>query len=109
VILAALARNEDVSQAEIVCRTRVHRSTVAKIMHRIVKAGHLKRARSRADARAYVLYLAPKGRAALRLVDAIATNIDSQLLAIVPMCLRTNVARYLRAIAADADREYGSA
>lgn len=61
-VLAALAENEGVSQTVLTAKTGIDRSTLADLVRRLLKSGHLTRRRVREDARRYAVTLTPLGR-----------------------------------------------
>src|SRR5262245_33071166 len=65
-ILAAVAREEGLSQTDLVTRTGIDRSTLADIIRRLVQKGWIQRRRTSADARVYAIRLTEEGREVLR-------------------------------------------
>jgi DNA-binding MarR family transcriptional regulator len=105
VILTAIAQNPGASQAEIARITGVDRANIASTTLRLVRSGHVSRARSSSDARSCALRLTRKGLAVLILGDAIATRVDSQLLASLSLSIRNRFTCSLRTIAAANDQQ----
>ena len=58
-VLAAVARAPNANQTDVVRMTGIDRSTMADIVRRMVSKGLLLRRRTREDARAYAISLAP--------------------------------------------------
>ncbi len=80
-VLRAVSEGEGLSQKAIVEATGIDRSTLAAMMHRLVRRGLLQRRRTRHDARAYAVRLTPAGRDVLSKVAPGAHDADAQLLA----------------------------
>ncbi len=83
-LLAALDAHEGASQADLVGATGIDRSTLADMVARMEKAGLVKRAESKLDARAKTLSLTPKGRKALDKARPAVQAADNALFAILP-------------------------
>ena len=83
-VLAAVADSEGASQADIVERTGIDRSTLADMVSRMESSGLLKRKPSKQDARAKSVSLMAKGRKALELTRAGVAEADEELLAMLP-------------------------
>lgn len=83
-VLAAVADSEGASQADIVERTGIDRSTLADMVSRMEKGGLLKRKPSKHDARAKSVSLLAKGRKALDLTRSGVSEADEELLALLP-------------------------
>jgi len=60
-LLLALQENDGVSQTRLVKVSRIDRSTLADMVRRMLRSGHLSRKRTREDARAYAVRLTPLG------------------------------------------------
>ena len=83
-VLAAVADSEGASQADIVERTGIDRSTLADMVSRMEASGLLKRRPSKQDARAKSVTLMAKGRKALDLTREGVAKADEELLALLP-------------------------
>lgn len=83
-VLAAVADSEGASQADIVERTGIDRSTLADMVSRMEKAGLLKRKPAKHDARAKAVSLMAKGRKALDLTREGVAKADEELLGLLP-------------------------
>jgi DNA-binding MarR family transcriptional regulator len=81
VVLAMLEFRADTSQTDIVRTTGIDRSTVADLVKRMVAAGYVRRKRSKADARAYVVRLTDAGREMLEANRGTATLTTERLFA----------------------------
>lgn len=64
-ILRCISEIQPCSQTQIVEVAGIDRSTVAEVIQRLVKSGHVTRRRNRNDSRAYDISLTAKGRAEL--------------------------------------------
>ena len=83
-VLAAVADSEGASQADIVERTGIDRSTLADMVSRMEKSGLLKRKPAKHDARAKAVSLLAKGRKALNVTRDGVAKADEELLALLP-------------------------
>lgn len=79
-VLAALASAEGQSQASLVSQTGIDRSTLADMVGRMERAGYIKRAPSKEDARAKAVSLLAKGRKAYDEALPAVEAADKQLL-----------------------------
>lgn len=101
VVLQAIAAGDGVSQTDIVDRTGIDRSTIADVVMRLQKKGHVVRKRSKEDARAYSVRLTDAGRAALDISMRAAKRVDSRLGAKLSGQKREELLEILRSIAAN--------
>lgn len=83
-VLAALSGNEGVSQSDLVNATGIDRSTLADMVARMEKAGLIKRAASKADARAKSVSLMARGRKALEKAQPAVDAADAALFDAMP-------------------------
>ena len=83
-VLAAVADSEGASQADIVERTGIDRSTLADMVSRMEDSGLLKRKPSKHDKRAKSVSLLAKGRKALDLTRVGVADADAELLSLLP-------------------------
>src|SRR5215831_3017570 len=83
-VLVTVARNEGLSQADLVDRTGVDRSTMADIVRRMRRKGLLQRRRTKEDARAYAVKLTDDGKKALRTAEPLARKVDDRILEALP-------------------------
>lgn len=81
VVLTAVSHQEGLTQAELVGRTGIDRSTLADIVARLLSRGLIQRRRARDDARAYAIKLSAQGTKALKRARPAAEAADSILLA----------------------------
>jgi DNA-binding MarR family transcriptional regulator len=82
-ILAAVAREEGLSQTELVTRTGIDRSTLADVIRRLVQRGWLQRRRTSSDARAYAIRLTGAGRDVLTNAEPAAQRVDEKVLSVL--------------------------
>jgi DNA-binding MarR family transcriptional regulator len=90
-VLRAVAKGEGLSQKRIVEATGIDRSTLAAMVHRLVRDGLLQRRRTKHDARTYAVRLTAAGREAIDRVAPRAKDADQLLLAAVPGARRSNL------------------
>lgn len=83
-VLAAVSRNEGLSQTHLVHTTGIDRSTLADIVRRMLKKGLLQRRRTKDDARAYSVKLTEEGWAALRAAEPMVRRVDERVLEALP-------------------------
>ncbi len=75
-----MAREEGLSQTELVTRTGIDRSTLADVIRRLVQRGWLQRRRTSSDARAYAIRLTEEGREILKNAEPAAQRVDEKVL-----------------------------
>ena len=80
-VLRVLAKNQDISQTDIVEATGIDRSTLADIVRRLVSKGLVKRNRTKEDARMYEVRLTASGQNALATAEQAAKTAETRLLA----------------------------
>jgi DNA-binding MarR family transcriptional regulator len=80
-VLVAVARAPNANQTDIVRMTGVDRSTMADIVRRLVKKQLLERRRTREDARAYAISLAPRAKELMQQLSADTSKAEEVLLA----------------------------
>ncbi len=83
-LLSSLSENEGASQADLVRRTGIDRSTLADLAARLEARGFLRRRRCRHDRRANELFLTPRGRKALDDLAPLMAELDEILLSALP-------------------------
>jgi DNA-binding MarR family transcriptional regulator len=83
-VLTTVAQNEGLSQTGIVDRTGIDRSTLADIVHRLVRKGLLQRRRTKEDTRTYAVRLTDAGRNVLRTTEPLTKRIDRRVLDALP-------------------------
>ena len=84
-VMIAVAESEGLSQAAIVERTGIDRSTLSDIVRRLQKRGWLQRRRTKEDGRAYAVKLTDKGHGLLRKATPLVRKVDAQILAAMPV------------------------
>jgi DNA-binding MarR family transcriptional regulator len=99
-VLLTVARNEGLSQAGIVERTGVDRSTLADIVRRLQKKGLLHRRRAREDARAYTVRLTAEGHRILRSAAPLIQRVNERILGGLPPSERDRFISALKTILA---------
>ena len=90
-VLANIEKRGGLSQATLVERTGIDRSTMADVIRRLLVKGCVQRRRKRKDARTYSVTLTAKGRAIMEQVKPIANEVNGSLL----KCLSQHDARQL--------------
>lgn len=69
VVLTAVAANEGISQTDLVAATGIDRSTLADMISRMIKNGHLSRNRTKDDQRVNAVKLTAAGRRVLKAAE----------------------------------------
>jgi DNA-binding MarR family transcriptional regulator len=82
--LRAIAEHEGLSQTMVVNKTGIDRSTLADLVHRLLKRGLVSRKRTKEDARAYAVRLTDAGRLALKHSAPLLAKVESSMLADYP-------------------------
>lgn len=103
VVLTAVSHQEGLTQAELVERTGIDRSTLADIVARLLGRGLIQRRRAKDDARAYAVKLSAQGARALRRAQLAAETADSRLLAGLTPAKRQDLLESLTAIVGGRD------
>lgn len=98
VVLTAVSHQEGLTQAELVERTGIDRSTLADIVARLLNRGLIQRRRARDDARAYSIKLSALGAKALKRARPAAEAADQRLLAGLTPAKRQDLLESLNAI-----------
>jgi DNA-binding MarR family transcriptional regulator len=111
-VLTAVARNEGLTQTDLVKATGIDRSTLADMVARMIAKGLLERERSSLDARANTVRLTEQGRAELDASTPKVEAADRRILALLPQGKRDSFLNVLRAMtrkaeAAEAPAETG--
>ena len=83
-VLAAVAANDGLSQADLVRATGIDRSTVAELAARLTAAGLLARRRAAGDGRTNVVRLTEQGSAVLAQSAPKVARADKRLLKLLP-------------------------
>lgn len=84
VVLSMIGEEGGVSQAALVQRTGIDRSTLSDIVRRLERKSLLRRQRKDDDARAYAIDLTDGGREAIRLAEPVVRAAEERLLAALP-------------------------
>jgi DNA-binding MarR family transcriptional regulator len=98
IILQTVARQEGLSQTQLVERTGIDRSTLADVIRRMLRKGLLQRRRTRDDARAYSVKLTEDGWRTLRQAEPLARRVDESILAALSSSDRDRFVNWLRQI-----------
>jgi DNA-binding MarR family transcriptional regulator len=83
-VLTAVARNEGLTQTDLVKATGIDRSTLADMVARMIGKGLLERERSAVDARANTVRLTDQGRAELDAATPKVEAADKRILSLLP-------------------------
>lgn len=83
-VLTDIKKNVGTNQTEIVARTGIDRSTLADVVNRLTKAGHVERKRTREDARAYAVKITASGEVALKDAQRAAAKAEREFLRVYP-------------------------
>lgn len=76
-LLSVVARNEGLSQTRIAQSTGIDRSTLSVLVRRLVARGHIRRRKTKHDARAYEIRLTSAGRAIFDAAQPAAHQADA--------------------------------
>ena len=107
-VLAAVEKNDGVTQTRLVKMTGIDRSTLAEMVRRMTERGLLARERTGHDARANAVHLGPGGRKALRGAWAANDRVERHLLAGLPATERARFSRDLAMIVSHFDHDKDS-
>ncbi len=80
-VLVSVAQNADPSQADLVKKTGIDRSTMGDLVRSLVKKGLVQRQRSRRNPRAYAVRLTETGNEALKMAEPQALRADAAIVA----------------------------
>jgi len=80
-VIATIARNEGLSQTDLVRLTGIDRSTLADVVQRLLRRGIIKRERTTRDGRTYAVTLSEEGRNLLQSIQSYARRADRAVLA----------------------------
>lgn len=98
VVLAVVDAHPGASQTQVVEVSGIDRSTLAELVKRLIKGGHLKRRRAKHDARAYEVSITALGRKALKCAEDRAKNVEAVLLGSMSPTERETLMRQLAAL-----------
>ncbi len=99
-VLSVVAKNEGLSQTDLVRHTGIDRSTLADMIARMIKKGLLSRKRTKEDARANAVSITAAGKRVLKSADAKVNKSDRAVLSVLP---KTQQAGFMKALTAYAD------
>ncbi len=98
-VLHATAKQEGLTQTDLVKATGIDRSTLAELVARMVKNGLLEREKLADDARANAVHLTDQGRTLLEVASQGTTDADAAILSALPKNKRASFLETLRRIA----------
>ncbi len=99
-VLFAVSQNEGLSQTDLVRETGIDRSTLADMIARMIKKGHLSRKRTRDDARANAVSITPSGKRMLSSAMASVNKAEASTLGVLP---KVQQSAFMKALSAYAD------
>ena len=102
-VLAAVERNEGMTQTDLVTITGIDRSTLAEMIRRMIDKGLLDRERTETDQRANSVRIAPGGRKALRSARSASERVERNLLSALSSADRAKFVRMLETVATHAE------
>jgi DNA-binding MarR family transcriptional regulator len=102
-VLTAVARNEGLTQTDLVKATGIDRSTLADMVARMIAKGLLERERSSLDGRANTVRLTEQGRTELDASMPKVEAADQRILALLPQGKRDSFLTVLRAMTRKAE------
>jgi DNA-binding MarR family transcriptional regulator len=104
-VLAAVARNEGLTQTGLVQATGIDRSTLADLVARMIAKGLLARERSAEDGRANAVRLTDQGRALLERATPNVRAADERILALLPKSKRDSFLKILASAAGKSEKK----
>lgn len=99
VVLTAVAANEGISQTDLVAATGIDRSTLADMISRMIKNGHLSRNRTKDDQRVNAVKLTAAGRRVLKAAEPKVKAAEKRVIEPLPASKRAALLDALRALA----------
>jgi DNA-binding MarR family transcriptional regulator len=99
-VLQSVARQDGLSQTDIMNATGIDRSSTAELVRRLVSRGNLQRRRTRRDARAYAIRITASGRKLLATGAPAARTAEEKLLQPLPPAERSAFLKALSLITA---------
>ncbi|MFZ5618624.1 MAG: MarR family winged helix-turn-helix transcriptional regulator [Pseudomonadota bacterium] len=99
-VLHVVSKNEGLSQTDLVRATGIDRSTLADMIARMLKKGHLSRSRTKEDARANAVSITASGRRVLSSAMAGVARAESAALNVLP---KAQQGAFMKALAAYAE------
>jgi DNA-binding MarR family transcriptional regulator len=103
-VLAAVERNEGMSQTDLVAVTGIDRSTLAEMIRRMIEKGLLDRERTETDQRANAVRIGPGGKKALRSARTANDRVEKALLSGLSATDRAKFIRMLTVLVAEAEK-----
>jgi DNA-binding MarR family transcriptional regulator len=103
-VLVGVAAHEGLTQTDLVNATGIDRSTLAELVARMSKNGHLKRTRAKSDMRANTVSLTAKGRALYQKTLPKVRKADDAILAILAKTKQPAFVSTLKEIAETLDK-----
>lgn len=100
-LLIKVYRHAGANQSWLAAQTAIDKNSFAEIVFRMVKQGYLKRQRALHDARAYQLFITPKGIDALKDVVPIAHQVEEIITQPLPPELRPLFIKCLKIMIGD--------
>ena len=97
-VLLTAAKDEGLTQTELVDRTGIDRSTLADIVSRLQSRGLIRRRKAKRDGRAYEIKLTEAGWRSLRQTEPCAAAADARLLSRLPPAKRQEFLEFLSLI-----------
>src|SRR5882762_2321415 len=108
-VLAAVERNEGMSQTDLVTITGIDRSTLAEMIRRMIEKGLLDRERTENDQRANSVRIAMAGKKALRGARSASDRVERTLLSGLNAADRARFLKMLSSVVSQAESEDGAA
>lgn len=99
-VLHTVAQNEGLSQTDLVRQTGIDRSTLADMIARMIKKGHLSRQRTKDDARANAVSITASGKRVLQGAMNAVNKAESAALNVLP---KAQQGGFMKALAAYAE------
>lgn len=99
-VLHTVAQNEGLSQTDLVRSTGIDRSTLADMIARMIKKGHLSRQRTKDDARANAVSITASGKRVLQGAMNAVTRAETAALNVLPKAQQSG---FMKALAAYAE------
>lgn len=107
-VLHTVAQNEGLSQTDLVRATGIDRSTLADMIARMIKKGHLSRQRTKADARANAVSITASGKRVLAGAMNAVNRAEAGALGVLPKTQQGAFIKALQAYAAALDKMDGA-
>ena len=108
-VLHTVAKNEGLSQTDLVRATGIDRSTLADMIARMIKKGLLSRQRTKDDARANAVSITAAGKRMLASATAAVSKAEAATIGVLPVSQRSAFMKALSAYAEALDKIEGEA